>query len=87
MSIRQLAGKIYRKLVPVGARYRDIRVYANFVAERGLDHIHYGCWESGTKDMKGAQENIYQKRIKALIPPGAKAILDVGGGLAEYRTS
>lgn len=81
MTVRQLAGKIYRKLVPIMTRYQDIRVYANFVAERGLDHIHYGCWENGTKDMKAAQENIYQKKIKPMIPPGVRTILDIGGGV------
>jgi ubiquinone/menaquinone biosynthesis C-methylase UbiE len=31
--------------------------------------------------MNGAQENLYQNKIKPMIPSSAKTILDIGGGI------
>jgi len=57
--------------------------YAYIIDRDGLvDYLHYGLWETGTKGLKEAQENL-ASLMKSLIPDGVKRILDVGCGLGR----
>jgi SAM-dependent methyltransferase len=53
-----------------------------------VDHLHYGLWTDETAGIKEAQENL-SALLLAQIPPGVRAILDVGCGLGTtaYRLS
>lgn len=78
--MRQLAGRLYRKVFPVITHHADIRTYASAAIRRGDDHLHYGYWEHGTDNLRCAQDNLYNQ-VKALIPSHTRTVLDVGGGI------
>lgn len=81
MNIRKLAGKVARRFLPILTRHPDIRNFVSIIEQEELDHIHYGCWEDGTETMKQAQENLYGGKIRPLLPPHARTVLDIGGGI------
>lgn len=75
---RRLAARVYHHIVP-RKRHADIRAYAAFAREHGLEHIHYGYWHPGD-EVKAAQDQLYE-RVEMLIPAGVVNVLDVGGGI------
>jgi SAM-dependent methyltransferase len=50
----------------------------------GLEHLHYGLWEASDprtrEGLERAQER-YARRLVALVPDGARRVLDVGAGV------
>jgi len=62
---------------------RALRFYNEVL---GLDHLHYGIWQSDDEltinNLKRAQQR-YEDLVVNTIPPDAKSLLDVGCGTGE----
>lgn len=61
---------------------RSLRFYREVF---DLDHLHYGLWEGDEpltlENLRTAQQR-YEDRLVALLPDGARSVLDVGCGTA-----
>jgi len=71
------------KIYGIKTIHEDIRVYLNAIKDINSVDIHYGLWKNKKEDFIKAQINL-SEFIISKIPPYAKKILDVGGGVGGF---
>jgi len=71
------------KIYGIKTIHEDIRVYLNAIKDINPVDIHYGLWKNKKEDFIKAQINL-SEFIISKIPPYAKKILDVGGGVGGF---